>query len=198
MRSSPSRLLAAGFRSVRGHARRLVLGVAAVLALVTMSTVPAAAYAPVGIVHTEQVEAGPYTVTVGFSEWPLRAMQSLDFTFVPEGGIARKSGVLAIDGPGLDEDDRKAPLARHPRKLDVWGLDVKALPEAGRYDFTFDIDGHAGHGRGTLRDVPVLEQPGPPLALSWTVCAIPPAGMFAYLAVGWRRSKPAGKVAALV
>ncbi|MEK8173721.1 hypothetical protein NKH77_46760 [Streptomyces sp. M19] len=75
---------------------------------------PAAAYAPVGIVHTERVQAGPYTITVGFSEWPLRAMRSLDFTFAPDDGIAHKSGTLTIDGPGIDEDDRKTELARHP------------------------------------------------------------------------------------
>ncbi|RLV77234.1 hypothetical protein LJB45_36600 [Streptomyces rapamycinicus] len=201
MRSSRSPLLLAwAFASgrVRDHARRLVLATVAALALVAVPTAPATAYAPVGVVHTERVQAGPYTVTVGFSEWPLRAMQSLDFTFAPADGIAGKSGRLTIDGPGLDADDRETPLSRHPRKRDVWGLDVQALPESGTWSFTFDIDGRAGHGRGTLRNVTVLDQPGPPLAISWTVCAIPPIGMLAYLAVGWRRNKPSERVAALV
>ncbi|SCG05901.1 hypothetical protein GA0115260_107846 [Streptomyces sp. MnatMP-M27] len=201
MRSSRSPLLpavASASRWVRDHARRLVLAVAAAFALVAVSTAPAAAYAPVGVVHTERVQAGPYTVTVGFSEWPLRAMQSLDFTFVPDGGIAGKDGTLTLDGPGLDADDRETPLVRHPRKRDVWGLDVQALPESGTWSFTFDIDGHAGHGRGTLRGVSVLDQPGPPLSISWAVCALPPAGMLAYLAVGWRRNRPSEKVATLI
>ncbi len=201
MRSSRSPLLlavASASRCVRDHARRLVLAAAAALSLVAVSTAPAAAYAPVGIVHTERVQAGPYTVTVGFSEWPLRAMQSLDFTFAPDGGVAGKSGTLTLDGPGLDADDRETPLSRHPRKRDVWGLDVQALPEPGKWNFTFDIDGHAGHGRGTLRDVSVLSQPGPPLSVSWAVCALPPAGMLAYLAAGWRRNKPSEKVATLI
>ncbi|AQW54696.1 hypothetical protein [Streptomyces violaceusniger] len=51
---------------------------------------------------------------------------------------------------------------------------------------------------GTLRNVGVLDQPGPPLAISWTVCAIPPVGMLAYLAVGWRRNRPSEKVATLI
>ncbi|MGW7616420.1 hypothetical protein ACWGLG_11295 [Streptomyces antimycoticus] len=42
------------------------------------------------------------------------------------------------------------------------------------------------------------QHPGPPLAISWTVCAIPPVGMLAYLAVGWRRNKPSEKVATLI
>lgn len=185
-------------RGPRGRVHRLLLAAAAALALALAAGAPAAAYAPVGIVHTEKVEAGPYTVTVGFSEWPLRALQSLDFTFAPEGGIAHKSGTLTIDGPGLDDEDRTSSLARHPRKLDVWGLDVQALPEAGKWDFTFALDGHAGPARGTLRDVAVLDQPGPPLAVSWTLCAIPPVGMLAYLAAGWRRNNPAAKLSTLV
>ena len=201
MRSSRSPLLlavASASRRIRGHARQLVLAAAAALALVAVSTAPAAAYAPVGVVHTERVQAGPYAITVGFSEWPLRAMRSLDFTFAPADGVAGKSGTLTLDGPDLDADDRESPLGRHPRKRDVWGLDVQALPEPGTFSFTFDIDGPAGHGRGTLRNVGVLDQPGPPLAISWTVCAVPPVGMLAYLAVGWRRNKPSEKVATLI
>ncbi|MCQ8187769.1 hypothetical protein [Streptomyces rugosispiralis] len=183
---------------VRDHARRLAPAIVAALALVAVSSTPATAYAPVGVVHTERVKAGPYTVTVGFSEWPLRAMESLDFTFAPADGLAGKSGRLTLDGPGIDADDRETPLSRHPRKRDVWGLDVQALPEPGAWSLTFDIDGRAGHGRGTLPNVTVLDQPGPPLAISWTVCAIPLVGMLAYLAVGWRRNKPSERVAALV
>ncbi|WP_349345043.1 hypothetical protein [Streptomyces rapamycinicus] len=124
-------------------------------------------------------------------------MQSLDFTFAPADGIAGKSGRLTIDGPGLDADDRETPLSRHPRKRDVWGLDVQALPESGTWSFTFDIDGRAAtaaHPAERHRARPA----GPALAISWTVCAIPPIGMLAYLAVGWRRNKPSERVAALV
>ncbi|MFE7439039.1 hypothetical protein ACFU7X_00990 [Streptomyces chartreusis] len=148
--------------------------------------------------HTEHVQAGPYRITVGFSEWPLRAMQSLDFTFVPEGGIAGKSGSLSIDAPNMDEDQAKSMLVRHPRKRDVWGLDVRALPAPGKADFTFEVTGSKGTGKGTLRAVTVLEQPGPPMALSWTVCALPVIGMLSYLVVGWRRNKPSERVAELI
>ncbi|MFJ6544631.1 hypothetical protein ACIQMP_28810 [Streptomyces sp. NPDC091385] len=185
-------------RSVRPHLRAAATAVVAALAFLLVPIAPASAYAPVGIVHTEQVQAGPYRVTVGFSQWPLRAMQSLDFTFAPAGGIAGKSGTLTIDGPGLDKDDRVSPLSRHPRKLDVWGLDVAALPEPGKWDFTFALDGPAGHGRGTLHAIDVLDQPGPPLAASWTVCAVPPLAMLTFLTVGWRRSRPGRRVAELV
>lgn len=177
---------------------RALLAAAAAAFLTFVSSTPAQAYEPVGIVHTEKVRAGPYDVTVGFSEWPLRAMQSLDFTFVPADGIAGKSGELTIDAPGMEAEDAESELVRHPRKRDVWGLDVQAMPASGEADFTFAVKGPRGEGRGTLRDVAVLGQPGPPLSVSWAVCALPVVGMLAYLAAGWRRNKPSERVPDLV
>ncbi len=167
----------------------------AVTALVTAAlglagAAPAMAYAPVNIVHTERVQAGPYGVTVGFSVWPIRAMRSLDFTFMPDGGIAGKSGRLLLNGPGIKSQDHVTPLVRHPRKLDTWGLDVKALNAPGAYTFGFAIDGPLGHGDGTLRGVTVLNRPGPPLALSWTVGSLPFLGLIVVLVVAWRRIRP--------
>jgi hypothetical protein len=164
----------------------------ALLAMATLSLVtagPAAAYAPVGIVHTERVQVGPYPVTVGFSTWPIRAMRSLDFTFVPDGGITGKSGTLTVKGPGIKRV-RTAPLVRHPRARDAWGLDVRALDSPGSYSFTFTIDGPLGHGQGTLDAVGVLDQPGPPLALSWTIGTLPLLGLVVFLGVAWRRTAP--------
>ncbi|MEO3875836.1 hypothetical protein ABGB18_44245 [Nonomuraea sp. B12E4] len=159
---------------------------------------PEQAYAPVEVVHTEQVQAGPYHLTVGFSTWPLRAMQSLDFTFAPDGGLIGKSGTLSMTGPGMERGKRRAgPLSRHPRKRSVWGLDVQSLPTAGRWSFTFAINGPQGQGTGTLDNVTVLEQPGPPLALSWALCTLPVLGLIASLAVAWRRHRPSRHLAAL-
>jgi len=167
----------------------------AVAALVTAAlslagAAPAMAYAPVKVVHTERVQVGPYGVTVGFSVWPIRAMRSLDFTFMPDGGIAGKSGRLLLNGPGFKSQDHVTPLVRHPRKLDTWGLDVKALNAPGTYSFGFAIDGPLGHGEGTLHGVRVLKQPGPPLALSWTVGSLPFLGLLVVLVVAWRRIRP--------
>ncbi len=170
--------------------RRIVLAVAALAAVSLLTAGPAAAYAPVDIVHTERVQAGPYTVTVGFSTWPIRAMRSLDFVFMPDGGIAGKSGELTVKGPGVFRGERTNPLVRHPRKLDSWGLDVKAYDDPGDYSFGFAIDGPQGHGEGTLAGVRVLDQPGPPLLLSWTVGLLPLAGLIVFVAVVWRRTRP--------
>jgi hypothetical protein len=167
-------------------ARRVAAAGAAVVATLAVAT-PALAYPPVDIVHTEQVTAGPYHVTVGFSTWPIRAMRSLDFTFVPDGGIDGKSGDLTIAGPGMQWRSR---LVRHPRKRDAWGLDVRALDKPGDYSFGFAVDGPQGHGEGTLPGVVVLSQPGPPLAVSWTVGSLPAVALIVIIAVAWRRTRP--------
>ncbi|MGO4613910.1 hypothetical protein AB4305_07015 [Nocardia sp. 2YAB30] len=170
--------------------RRLAFTVLAMVTLSLVAIAPASAYAPVDIVHTERVQAGPYGITVGFSTWPIRAMKSLDFTFMPDAGIAEKSGTLRLTGPGIKPGRRVRPLVRHPRKRDSWGLDVKALDDPGVYTFTFAIDGPLGHGEGTLGNVEVLDQPGPPLPLSWTIGTLPLLGLVVFLAVAWRRTRP--------
>lgn len=167
--------------------RRAVAAVAAALALLVVLAGPAAAYEPVRVVHAERVQVGPYGVTVGFSAWPLRAMQSLDFTFVPDGGIAGLSGTLELVAPGESGGDAE-PLSRHPRKLDVWGLDIFALDTEGEWTMRFVIDGPEGRGEGVL-PLPVLEQPGPPLALSWSISVLPLVGLLTFLVVTWRRHR---------
>ncbi|RCG27110.1 hypothetical protein DQ384_27530 [Sphaerisporangium album] len=143
------------------------------------------------IVHTERVQAGPYGVTIGFSVWPVHAMQSMDFSFIPDGGIQGKSGQLHVDGPNMPADERVQPLARHPRKRGVWGLDTTALPSPGQWRFGFVIDGPQGRGEGSLATpFTALQQPGPPLALSWSITTIPLLFLVGFIAVAWRRMRP--------
>lgn len=174
--------------------RRVVLVLVIALALVAGSATPGLAYAPVDIVHTEQVQAGPYTITVGFSTWPIRAMRSLDFTFAPAGGITGKSGLLTIAAPGSGNRRGLSRLVRHPRKRDVWGLDVFALDKPGAYTFGFLLDGPQGRGEGSLPGLQVLDQPGPPLPLSWSVASLPLIALIGLIAVAWRRVRPGRRV----
>jgi|GEM_PF-2266566 len=159
-----------------------------VVQVVTMA--PAVAYEPVTIVHTERVTIGPYAMTVGFSRWPMRAMQSLDFTFDIDGGYAGKSGRVDAELPGRPRsDDERWDLARHPRKLDVWGLNIQALPAEGTWTFHFTVNGPEGEGKGSLAGLPVLAQPGPPLALSWSVAGLPAILLAALVVVALRRTR---------
>jgi hypothetical protein len=168
--------------------RRTLTALATVAGLLFATAVPANAYEPVGIVHTEHVQAGPYGMTVGFSTWPLRAMQSLDFTFIPDGGIADKSGTLVMINPEGGRN-RTQPLVRHPRKRDVWGLDVRSLSRPGEWTFRFAVTGPAGPGTGELRALPVLDQPGPPMGLSWAISTLPLIGLVALVVAAWRRTR---------
>ncbi|GAS86537.1 hypothetical protein [Mycolicibacterium brisbanense] len=165
--------------------RRIAALLGAVAAL-WFAAAPTAAADPLDyVVHSEQVAVGPYPVTVGFTVWPLRAMQSLDFTFEPVGGIAGKSGTLTEIAPdGREETDR---LARHPRNRDVWGLDVRSLDASGTWTLRFTIDGPQGQGTGELT-VDVLKQPGPPLPLSWAIGLIPLTLAVVFFGVVWLRT----------
>ena len=170
--------------------RRIVIPLVLAAVLAVAGAAPALAYAPVDIVHTEHVQVGPYTLTVGFSTWPIRAMRSLDFTFTPDGGIADKSGSLSLQGPGFTNAKDGNRLVRHPRQRDTWGLDTQALDTPGTYNFAFVIDGPQGRGEGTLNGVTVLDQPGPPLPLSWAVGSLPFGALLVFLVIAWRRTRP--------
>jgi len=165
------------------------MALAAVAVLLFGSAAPADAYEPVNIVHTERVQAGPYGLTVGFSTWPLRAMQSLDFTFIPDGGIEDKTGTLTTVNPQGGSSPRAQQLVRHPRKREVWGLDVRSLKAPGDWTFRFTVTGPAGSGTGELRGLNVLEQPGPPMGVSWGISTLPLIGLVALIVVAWRRTR---------
>lgn len=167
---------------------RAVAAMMCAVAALSIGVAPVAVADPLDyVVHTERVQAGSYPVTVGFTVWPLRAMQSLDFTFEPDGGIAGKSGTITAIAPDGREDVER--LSRHPRNRDVWGLDVESLDSSGTWTLRFTIDGPQGEGTGDLA-VHVLDQPGPPLALSWLVGLIPLGLTVVFSAVVWIRSGP--------
>jgi hypothetical protein len=165
---------------------RAIVAMLCAVAALSIGVAPAAAADPLDyVVHTERVQVGPYPVTVGFTVWPLRAMQSLDFTFEPDGGIPDKSGTITAIAPdGRQDADR---LSRHPRNRDVWGLDVESLDSSGTWTLRFTIDGPRGYGTGDLA-VDVLNQPGPPLALSWLVGLTPLALTLVFVAAVWIRT----------
>lgn len=156
--------------------------------LLTMLPAPALAQEGVTVVHEEVVAVGPYTVTVGFSRWPLHAERSLDIIFVPDGGIAGRSGSLTLVTPTGDEET--LPLTRHPRMRSAWGLDVVALPDEGPWGLVFTIDGAEGRGVGRLAPLTLGARPGPPAALSWAIGLLPALGMLALVAVAWWRVRP--------
>lgn len=151
---------------------------------------------PLTIVHSERTSLGDSTLTASFTDWPIKAGRSLDFTFEPAGGIAGRSGTVRAIPPsgeakalgivGLDgEPDMK--LQRHPRARQAWGLDVVALPEEGPWHFEFTVHGPDGTSTATL-PVTVGPMPGPPMAVSWVVGMTPWAVALVVLGRRWRRT----------
>lgn len=149
--------------------------------------------------HHVLVQAGPYPVEVGFSEWPVLAERAVDITFLPEGGIAGKTAALALVPPGGDEQAYRlsGPLGRHPRQRDFWGLDLIALPAEGEWTLALTVDGPAGPGEAAL-PLPVGPRPGPPPLPMWLLGILPAAAIAALVAAGWRRVRPGRTPAAAV
>ena len=161
-----------------------VAAAAALLFLTPMSTL-AHAVDP----HHETIQAGPYEVLVGFSEWPIRAERSLDITFEPEGGIEGKSATIRITDPYGDWYEVGA-LGRHPRQRELWGLDLIALPSSGDWSIELTVDGPQGSGTGDLSGIPVGERPGPPPAPMWLIAALPLIFLLWLGGRGWRQVHP--------
>ena len=171
------------------------LAVAAAAIILTVSPLTTLAHAPEP--HHEIIQAGPYEVEVGFSEWPIQAERSLDVTFAPEGSIEGKTAVIRITDPSGDwERGGVRPLGRHPRERDLWGLDLIAFPVPGEWTIELTIDGPEGTGTGTLSGIPVGERPGLPPAPMWVIAAAPLLFLVWVGVKGWVRVRPASTRAA--
>lgn len=138
-----------------------------------------------------QVQAGPYPVEVGFSEWPVFAERAVDITFMPEGGIADKTASIAFVSPAADDtfDGLDVPLGRHPRQREFWGLDLFAFPTEGDWTLALSVDGPAGPGVTTL-PLPVGPRPGPPPLPMWLLGILPAVAVVALIVGGWRGVRP--------
>lgn len=160
------------------------LFVAALAALLLWPAVAAAESSP--IVHQETLQAGPYAVTVGFSDWPLRAERSVDITFAPRGGIADKTATLTLTPP--QGEPWETNLGRHPRQRELWGVDLIAVPDPGPWQIGLVVAGPQGQGSGVLDGVVVEPRPGPPAAPLWLVGVLPLFFLIWLIAKAWRTS----------
>ncbi len=138
--------------------------------------------------HVERLQAGPYAIDVGFSEWPIRAERSVDITFEPTTGIAGKTATVKLTGPSGEEWEE--PLGRHPRHRDLWGLDLIALPAAGPWTIALTIDGPDGTGSGQLAGIELLGRPGPPAAPLWLLGILPLIFLVWLTVRAWRGVRP--------
>lgn len=161
-----------------------------VIVLISLASTAPAAIAHQAVPHQEKITVGPYPMDVWISDWPIAAERSVDFTFNPEGGIADKSATYRLIMPdGEVYMDR--PLPRHPRNRSVWGIDLIALPAEGPWVLELTVTGPEGTGHATF-PMELIEAPGPPPIVSWTIGLVPPLLLLIGLGVAaWRRF-PAG------
>lgn len=176
--------------------RNVIIGLSAGLAVALITATPAAAAPPLDIVHSETVSLGETTLTASFTDWPIKADRSLDFTFEPEGGITGRTGTLRTVSPsgepvevGWLDDSVEVELPRHPLAHEVWGLDIVALPQEGTWLFEFTVEDETGVATGSL-PIEVGPRPGPPKALGWTVGLLPWVATVPFLVYGWIRTRP--------
>ncbi|CAM3315049.1 hypothetical protein KIPE111705_01655 [Kibdelosporangium persicum] len=175
--------------------KRLRLAICVAILVVLTAPAASAQPEPLTIVHSERIPLGTGTLTASFTDWPVKAGRSLDFTFEPTGGIEGRTGTIRAITPsgearalgivGLDGDPDMR-LQRHPRARHAWGLDVVALPEEGLWHFEFAVNGPDGTARATL-PITAGPMPGPPAGLSWAVGMTPWAVALVVLGRGWLR-----------
>jgi hypothetical protein len=140
--------------------------------------------------HTETLQVGSTKVTVGFTEFPMRAERSLDLTFNPEGGIAGKSGRVRLVQPDGETYFTSKRLPRFPRDRSIWGFDSIALPKEGTWKLELTVNGSTGS-----LPLNVLERPaGPPSNLILALAAIPILAVLVIAVRGWASVRPLRKV----
>jgi hypothetical protein len=152
------------------------------------------------IKHQETVQAGPYRVVVGFSEWPLQAERSLHITYSPDGGIGGLKGVRKfVPAGGLSEDQKDrypfdARFFRFTRDQSTWGDDDISLTTEGNYALEISVDGPKGKGVGRLENLNFGERPaGPPASLIYALSLIPVLALLVISARAWRQVRPGSR-----
>jgi hypothetical protein len=150
--------------------------------------------------HQEIVQAGPYRVVVGFSEWPMQAERSLHITYLPDGGITGLKGVRKfIPAGGLSEDQKgRYPFdyrfVRFTRDQSVWGDDDISFAAPGARTLEISIDGPKGKGVGRLENLSIGERPaGPPASLIYALSLIPVLALLVISARSWRQVRPGSR-----
>lgn len=163
--------------------RRLLIG------LLFVVLVPASALAhglQTSVAHTEQVAVGPYRLQLEFDTWPLRQSKNFQMVVHYPAGLEGLKGHLSLKpDPGVKGQTQKLLLGSYPGVSDGWVVQAPGSFGAGRWAWTFEVDGPQGSASQaiTLR---VEEAPPFPIWLGWLVGLTPLWGLL-WFAVRERR-----------
>ncbi|WP_239154210.1 hypothetical protein [Amycolatopsis sp. FDAARGOS 1241] len=141
----------------------------------------------VNIVHTERVQAGPYGLTVGFSTWPVLAIG-------PRLHLHPGRRHRPEDGDAVDVQPVHRPLPAPPppraapaQVRRVGSGHPRPVHRRGRGS---SGSCSTGEGTGELANLRVLQQPGPPMGLSWATSSLPLIGLAPHPRPPPRRRRP--------
>lgn len=171
--------------------RKLVLSAALVLALSPMTAVAHEERAEAA--HTQPIQAGPYSLTVKYDQWPLRSEHSYRFVIEPVDGLAGKTAKFTwVPAPGTaGKAFGPVTLGTYPGIEGAWALEFPALMAPGQWQWEIEVDGHHGKGVGRSEPFTVLDPPAVPLWLGWILGLFPLYGILWFGGREFRRVKAA-------
>ncbi|WP_139492114.1 hypothetical protein [Brevibacillus dissolubilis] len=162
---------------------RMLISIAICLVLLPAGTGLAHDVKARGIVYVQTIQVGPYTVDMGFNEYPIPAKKSLQVFVEPIDGYPGKKATYRLIPPaGVAEKFYQRNLLPYPGIDDAWVLQHPGLPYEGQWTWEIEIDGPKGKATGRLPQFKVLPPPGIPYWTGWVIGIFPLYGLlwFAY------------------
>lgn len=138
---------------------------------------------------TMDVNAGPYSLTVEFNEYPINALKSLEMTMTPKEGFEYLKAQYRLIPPNGDGKTISGDLNPYPGLDGAWLLYLQGIPEPGHWTWEIEVNGPLGKGTATIKDFEVLDPPGIPMWLGWLIGLIPLYGLIAFAGFEYRRVK---------
>ncbi len=147
------------------------------LAILAMLSGTALAHPGHVVMSSQQVKAGPYTLTVEHNVWPIKANTNVDLVVQLENEApGTKIFARVIPPPGTTLVERATPLISHAQLPGTWTIYNYSLGAPGEWRMEFQVEGPQGRGVGALESIPVEGPPGLPLWMGWTLAFLPVFG----------------------
>lgn len=154
------------------------------LVLVLLALMPGAAWGHGGhgpVSHRQLMTAGPYVLSVEYTEWPARALRSNPIIVVPEGGIEGKSARFRPIFAGVERQPYFEPLGTYPGVQGAWVTEEWVYPNAGEWSLEIEVEGPQGKAVGRTEPITVGPPPGFPLWLAWLIGLTPLWGLIWFI-----------------